>query len=346
MRTLATRTLAIAAIGLSLFASTASAQTVITQWTFNNTGTGNNAFQAGASGLVTGSAALARNFATMNATSAPFASSIYTGASTDPGLVITNTAAPVGTYTYNRSMTSSVPLISAANKTTGAAFTVSTAAVSPSQQVQLSWSQTAGWRGSRYYQVLTSTSGTSGPFLPVTGGIGSSISQFVNGYNSGTSAISGTATVNVSNDGIVDFRTINGNWLNLTVTSTGANVYAPTGINPSNYAAGFVDNITYTLPTGQGFEGNPNFAFAIVSIWDPSLSATSGTTGLVSSFAGTDSTTAVTGYTNTTAAGGALRFDLVTVSAVPEPTTSVLGASALIGGVIAWRRRRRSRPTA
>ena len=334
-----------AAVGAALlagFASTASAQTVITQWTFNNTGTGNNAFQAGSSGVVTGSAALARNFATMNATSAPFATSIVTGASTDPGLVITNTGSPVGTYTYNRSMTSSVPLISAANKTTGAAFTVSTAAVSPSQQVQLSWSQTAGWRGSRYYQVLTSTSGTSGPFLPVTGGIGSSISQFVNGYNSGTSAISGTATVNVSNDGIIDFRTINGNWLNLTVTSTGANVYAPTGINPSNYAAGFVDNITYTLPTGQGFEGNPNFAFAIVSVWDPSLSVTSGTTGLISSFAGTDSTDTVTGYTNTTANGGALRFDLVTVSAVPEPTTwAMLGASALIGGSLAWRRRSR-----
>ena len=334
-----------AAVGAALlagFASTASAQTVITQWTFNNTGTGNNAFQAGSSGVVTGSAALARNFATMNATAAPFATAIASGASADPGLVITNTGSPVGTYTYNRSMTSSVPLISAANKTTGAAFTVSTAAVSPSQQVQLSWSQTAGWRGSRYYQVLTSTSGTSGPFLPVTGGIGSSISQFVNGYNSGTSAISGTATVNVSNDGIIDFRTINGNWLNLTVTSTGANVYAPTGINPSNYAAGFVDNITYTLPTGQGFEGNPNFAFAIVGLWDPNLSATSGTTGLVSSFSGLISTDTTSGYNRSLAVGGSMRLDLMTVSAVPEPTTyAMLGASALIGGSLAWRRRSR-----
>jgi hypothetical protein len=333
---------AVGAALLAVLASSASAQTTITQWSFNNTGTGNNAFQAGASGLVTGSAALARNFATMNAASAPFPAVIYSGASTDPGLVITNTGSPVGTYTYNRSMSASVPNLAAANKTAGAAFTVSTAAVSPSQQVQLSWSQTAGWRGSRYYQVLTSTSGTSGPFLPVTGGIGSNVSQFVNGYNSGTSPISGTATVNVSNDGIVDFRTINGNWLNLSVSSTGNNVYTPTGVNPSNYAAGFVDNISYTLPTGQGFEGNPNFAFAIVSIWDPSLSATSGTTGLVSSFAGTDSTDSVSGYTNSAANGGALRFDLVTVSAVPEPTTwAMLGTSALIGGSLAWRRRSR-----
>lgn len=342
MRAQAIRTLAVVVVTLSGVAS-ASAQTTITQWSFNNTGTGNNAFQAGTSGLVTGSTALARNFATMNATAAPFATVIYSGASTDPGLVITNTGSPVGTYTYNRSMTSSVPNLAAANKTAGAAFTVSTAAVSPSQQVRLSWSQTAGWRGSRYYQILTSTSGTSGPFLPVTGGIGSNTSQFVNGYNSGTSPISGTATVNVSNDGIVDFRTINGNWLNLSVSSTGNNVYTPTGVNPSNYAAGFVDNITYTLPTGQGFEGNPNFAFAIVSVWDPSLSAASGTTGLISSFAGTDSTDGVSGYTNSAANGGALRFDLVTVSAVPEPTTwAMLGASALIGGSLAWRRRSRS----
>jgi hypothetical protein len=39
-----------------------------------------------------------------------------------------------------------------------------------------------------------------------------------------------------------------------------------------------------------------------------------------------------------------LRLDLVTVSAVPEPTTyAMLGASALIGCSIAWRRRRESR---
>jgi len=177
----------------------------------------------------------------------------------------------------------------------------------------------------------------------VTGGIGSSVSQFVNGYNSGTSSISGTATATVSNNGIIDFQTINNNWINLAVTSTGANVYSPSPITPSNFAAGFVDNITYTLPAGQGFEGNPNFAFAIVGIWDPNNpSATSGTTGLVSSYAGTDSTNGVNGYLTSGATGGQVRFDLVTVSAVPEPTSyAILGASALIGGSLAWRRRSR-----
>jgi len=336
-----------AAVGAALLAglaSSATAQTVITQWNFNNTGTGNNAYAAGSSGLVTGSVALARNFSTMSAASS-LSSVITNGASSDSGMVITNTSSPVGTYTYNRSLTSSLPAISAANKSAGSAFTVSTASVSPGQQIQLSWSQSAGWRASRYYQVLTSTSGTSGPFLPVTGGIGSSVSQFVNGYNSGTSSISGTATATVSNNGIIDFQTINNNWINLAVTSTGANVYSPSPITPSNFAAGFVDNISFTLPAGQGFEGNPNFAFAIVGIWDPNNpSATSGTTGLVSSYAGTDSTNGVNGYITSGASGGQVRFDLVTVSAVPEPTTyAMLGASAVIGCSIAWRRRRESR---
>jgi hypothetical protein len=169
---------------------------------------------------------------------------------------------------------------------------------------------------------------------------GSSISQFVSGYNTGSSSISGTATVNVNSTGLLDFRTIGGgttgNYLVPSVTTTGTFWTAP-------LAAGFVDNISITLPTGQGFENNANFAFAIVGAFDPSLSAVSGTTGYVSSFAGTDSlATDSMGYNRSLAVGGSMRLDLVTVSAVPEPTTyAMLGASALIGGSLAWRRRSR-----
>jgi hypothetical protein len=102
-----------------------------------------------------------------------------------------------------------------------------------------------------------------------------------------------------------------------------------------------VDNISITLPTGQGYENNANFAFAIVGSFDPSYVGSSGTIGYVSSFAGTDSTDLSMGYNRSLASGGSLRLDLVTVSAVPEPAISVLGASALIGGAVAWRRRRR-----
>jgi hypothetical protein len=62
----------------------------------------------------------------------------------------------------------------------------------------------------------------------------------------------------------------------------------------------------------------------------------------VSSFAGTDSTDLTNGYNRSLTSGGSMRLDLMTVSAVPEPTTwAMLGASALIGGSLAWRRRSR-----
>jgi hypothetical protein len=211
----------------------------------------------------------------------------------------------------------------------------------PGEQVKLSWSQTVGYRSSRFWQVLVSTTGGTTGFSVPSGATGSSISQLVSGYNTGSSSISGTATVNVNSTGLVDFRTIGGgttgNFLSPSVTTTGTFWTAP-------LAAGSVDNISITLPTGQGFENNANFAFAIVGAFDPSLSAVSGTTGYVSSFAGTDSTDAVMGYNRSLGSGGSLRLDLVTVSAVPEPTTyAMLGASALIGCSIAWRRRRESR---
>jgi hypothetical protein len=321
MRTLATRTLAIAAIGLSVFASTASAQTTLTQWNFNAlTGPLTPVVGTGTSGGYG-----------QGAPSSPLSNVVYQGTLVDSGTVITGT-------TFNRALTVNPPLISTANNSTGLWFSAPTTGMQPGEQVKLSWSQTVGYRSSRFWQVLVSTTGGTTGFSTPSGATGSSISQFVSGYNTGSSSISGTATVNVNSTGLVDFRTIGGgttgNFLNPSVTTTGTFWTAP-------LAAGFVDNISITLPTGQGFENNSNFAFAIVGAFDPSLSAVSGTTGYVSSFAGTDSTDAVMGYNRSLGSGGSLRLDLVTVSAVPEPAISVLGASALIGGAVAWRRRRR-----
>jgi hypothetical protein len=321
MRTLATRTLAIAAIGLSVFASTASAQTTLTQWNYNAlTGPLIPVVGTGTSGGYG-----------QGAPASPVSTVVYQGTLVDSGTVISGT-------TFNRAISVNPPLISTLDDTVGVWFSAPTTGMSPGQAVKLSWSQTVGYRSSRYWQVLVSTtgSGTSGFSVP-SGATGSSISQFVSGYNTGSSSISGTATVTVNSTGLIDFRTIGGgttgNFLNPSVTTTGTFWTAP-------LAAGFVDNISITLPTGQGYENNANFAFAIVGSFDPSYVGSSGTIGYVSSFAGTDSTDLVMGYNRSLASGGSMRLDLVTVSAVPEPAISVLGASALIGGAVAWRRRR------
>jgi hypothetical protein len=163
----------------------------------------------------------------------------------------------------------------------------------------------------------------------------------VSGYNTGTAAISGTATVNVNSTGLIDFRTIGsgttGNLLTPSVTTTGTVFTAP-------LAAGFVDNISFTLPTGLGYENNANFRFAIVGAFDPAYLGSSGTNGYVSSFTGQDSLNTIDGYNRSSGSGGSLRLDLVTVTAVPEPATiAMVGTAALIGGTAAWRRRRRRR---
>ena len=328
MRALAVRTLAIVALLLSCVA-TASAQTTLTQWNFNSlTAPFAPVVGTGTTGGYGQSAPVA-----------PLSSIVYTGALVDSGTVISGT-------TFNRADLINPPLISTANNSTGVWFSAPTTGMQPGEQVKLSWSQTVGFRSSRYWQVLTSTVGGTSGFSVPSGATGSSISQFVTGYTGTTqaTAISGTATVNVSSTGLIDFRTIGsgtlGNLLTPTVTLTSGTTW------PNPLPAGFVDNISITLPTGQGYENNANFAFAIVGSFDPAYSGTggtSGTFGYVSSFTGLNSTDTVTGYNRSTGSGGSMRLDLVTVSAVPEPTTlALLGTSALIGGSIAWRRRRRT----
>ena len=318
---------AVAAALLAGLASNASAQTTISQWNWNSTVTGS--YNRPWTGTVLTGTVLGYG---QNAPSIPLSTTLANGVAGDPGTVITGT-------TWNRSATINPPLLTAANSSAGVMFAAPTTGMSAGQAVKLSWSQTVGFRSSRYWQLLVSTSGTAGTFSALTGGTGSSISQFINGYNSGTNPISGTATVNVSSGGVIDFRTINGNWISQAVLTTSTNPL------PIPLVAGWVDDISYTLPTGQGYENNANFAFAIVGLWDPNLSATSGTTGLVSSFSGLDSTNLITGYNRSVASGGSMRLDLMTVSAVnavPEPTTcAMLGTSAIIGGSLAWRRRRR-----
>jgi hypothetical protein len=284
-----------------LLATPAAAQTTIAQWNFNGTTTAT--FNQPSSGTTT----TGSTFGVGQSTPAlPFSFVLETGTLTDPGTM-------VGSTNYNRSQTVNPPLISASNGAVGVGYFTPTTGMAAGHPVKISWSQTVGFRSSRYWQLLVSTSGTNGPFTAPSGGVGSSISQFIHGYNSATSSISGTGTVNVSSTGLIDIRTINSNWLSHAVTTNGT--------IPSPLIAGFIDNISYTLPLDQGYENNTNFAFAIVGLWDPSLSATNGNTGLVSSFAGTDSFDTANGYNRSLSSGGSMRLDMVTVAGVGESSS-------------------------
>jgi hypothetical protein len=147
----------------------------------------------------------------------------------------------------------------------------------------------------------------------------------------------------VNSAGLIDFRTIGsgttGNLLTPAVTTTGTVFTAP-------LAAGFVDNISFTLPTGLGYENNANFRFAIVAAFDPAYLGSSGTNGYVSSFTGQDSLNTIDGYNRSLGSGGSMRLDLVTVTAVPEPSSIVLAALGVAAGCwkLARRRRDRTRP--
>ena len=286
-----------------------AAQTTIALWDWNSTTSSNFNLNKLGAGTVVGYG--------QTAPSMPLSTIIANGTPVDAGTVATN-----GTN-YNRSATINPPLLTAANKSVGVMFALPTTNVSFGTALNISWSQTVGYRSSRYWQLLVSTNGTNGTFFAPSGGTGSSINQFVTGYNSSTNIISGTATVDVDSSGLIDFRTINNNWISQNFTGTSSVT------NP--LPAGFVDEISYTLAAGVGFENNPNFAFAIVGAWDPDLGATSGTNGLVSSFAGLDSTDLVNGYNRSPGSGGSMRLDLMTVTAVPEPSTFVLLALAGAG---------------
>ncbi len=297
---------------LMVSAPLASAQTVLGQWNANDR-TNSTAFLAATAGTNAGSG-VAAGFGQSNP-AIPFSSVLTTGTPTDPGTDLSGT-------TYNLAYVVNPPLTSVANETVGMSFKVPTTGMAPGEAVKLSWSQTVGYRSSRYWQLLATTDGTS--YSPVPTGTGSSITTTVNGF-SGTTApftpISGTANVTVSSTGLIDFQTIGLNSLSPSSTTTAPLV---------PYDVSFVNNIQFTLPTGQGFENNADFGFAIVGAFDPNYVGSDGAVGLLSSVAGTNSSDVTDGYNRSVGSGGSMRLDLVTVSAVPEP-----GSLAIVGGAVA-----------
>jgi hypothetical protein len=174
--------------------------------------------------------------------------------------------------------------------------------------IKVSWHQAQGFRGSRYYQLFATTNGTT--FSPVSGGLGSSAANL-----GGTAGNSWYDSLTVSNTGLVEIRVRDGKILD------------PTG-------NGMGWELSYTFPSGSAVENNPNFGVLLAAVHAPS------TSDYVSSFAGTTNLgDSVKGYLrNGSAAGGGLRYDLITVSTVPEPMSA--GVAALGGSVMLLRRRR------
>ncbi|MEI8045223.1 MAG: hypothetical protein WCL11_27675 [Verrucomicrobiota bacterium] len=296
----------IAAFVISVLQFTPTARgTVVAAWNYNSTVTASYLAATTGNGTTAGYG--------QGSPSAPLTSLINNGSASDPGTLQTTIA---GTYFYDRSITVNPPLLTAANLSVGIKWTASTAGYT--NPIKITWSQTVGYRSSRYWQILASTDGTT--FVIPTGGIGSNISSSVTSYDSSNTAINGNATATISNSGLIDIRTLNFN--SLVPTSTTTNSITANGW-------GFLDNLSFTLPTGQGYENNPNFAIAIVGAFDPSYLGSNGTLGLVSSYAGINSTDLTNGYNRASASGGSMRIDLVTISSTAVPEASTLGLMVL-----------------
>ncbi|MGI9428274.1 MAG: PEP-CTERM sorting domain-containing protein, partial [Bythopirellula sp.] len=89
-------------------------------------------------------------------------------------------------------------------------------------------------------------------------------------------------------------------------------------------AIDYLFDLSYAFPSGSIYENSPNFAVRIGAVH-----ATGGS-DFVSSHAGTTSADDVSGYTNSTSqGGGTVRYDLVKITGIPEPTTIALAVCGL-----------------
>jgi hypothetical protein len=180
----------------------------------------------------------------------------------------------------------------------------------------ISWHALQGYRASRYYQVYGSTDGGT-TWNAVPTGVGSSATTLGSG-----SELSQSATV--SNDGLITIIT--------------SDDLIPAGVNDNQATGdGFIYPLSYTFPKDTAYDNNPNFQVRIGAAHDPNGS------DFVSSFAGTDSSDATSGYIRSSSEGGnAILYDLVSISGtvVPEPTGLLLAFCGLVLAGVAGRHRK------
>jgi len=240
-----------------------------------------------------------------NQESSPGNASTGTGTSSGPSFPFTSTlpnnagsSADPGTVisqglnNYYGSRSSPAPG-SASNSRT-ITFSTSTA---NHTNLKLEWDFVGGFRSSRYYQIQASTDGVN--FSDVSGGIGA-----------------GTFTPGVG------FATVNSQGLITVMLNDG---YIPDPDLDPSPAIDYLFDLSYAFPSGSIYDDSADFAVRIGAVHAP------GGSDFVSSFAGTTSADTTKGYTNSTSAGGGtVRYDLVSITGVvPEPTTLALGMVAL-----------------
>jgi hypothetical protein len=163
------------------------------------------------------------------------------------------------------------------------------------------WAAQGTGSGARGLQVAVSTAGFSNIRVSLDFRESGTVSRFFQLQAS----VDGSTFNNVSG-GIASFGAVNNN-TNTAFTSAG--LFSNTA---SSGSQAFVESINYTFAPGSTFENNPNFAFRWVAVFAPADGA-----NYISANAGTTAAYATT---------GTARFDMVSVTSVPEPSAFALGA--------------------
>jgi MYXO-CTERM domain-containing protein len=168
--------------------------------------------------------------------------------------------------------------------------------------IDITWDMVAGYRTSRFYQISATTDGAI--FNSVSGGVGTG------------SVVAGVGSATVSSSGLI--------------TVLFDDLYDPDPDLDTLTPVDYLFDLSYAFASPSGIENNPNFGVQIAAVHDPAGS------DYVSSFSGeVNGAPSGKGYTRESHP----RYDLVSITGVPEPTSFAL--AAVCGLALAGVRRRR-----
>lgn len=181
-------------------------------------------------------------------------------------------------------------------------------------------SSTAGWhtptvsfdlvvqaRASRFWQLFFTSDNGASWSIPTSG----TASVTPAAFNVASATLSGTGLISITS--------------NVNTTISASTATDATGL-PGSFT-----RFSYTLPTGTSFDQAAGFGFALIAVPDPAG------TDYVSSATGLTVADTTTGYTNSGTTNGRILIDMVSITAIPEPSA----AGLLLAGLPFLSRRRR-----